>query len=124
MVEGLIRNTPDLKEACDALVAGGVAALDTEFVWRASFRPHLAIVQMAGADGVCRALDCQLGTDTVPFAAVVSDPAVVKILHAAQQDLELIHHYTGAVPVNVFDTQLAAGFCGHPANLGLQKLLY
>ena len=61
MEEGLIRNTPDLKEACDALVAGGVAALDTEFVWRASFRPHLAIVQMAGADGVCRALDCQLG---------------------------------------------------------------
>ena len=124
MDEGLIRNTPDLKEACDALVAGGVAALDTEFVWRATFRPHLAIVQMAGADGVCRALDCQLGTDVAPFAAVVSDPAVVKILHAAHQDLELIHHYTGAVPVNVFDTQLAAGFCGHPANLGLQKLLY
>ena len=124
MDEGLIRNTPDLKEACDALVAGGVAALDTEFVWRASFRPHLAIVQMAGADGVCRALDCQLGTDVAPFAAVVSAPAVVKILHAAHQDLELIHHYTGAVPVNVFDTQLAAGFCGHPANLGLQKLLY
>ena len=124
MDEGLIRNTPDLKEACDALVAGGVAALDTEFVWRASYRPHLAIVQMAGADGVCRALDCQLGTDVAPFAAVVSDPSVVKILHAAHQDLELIHHYTGAVPVNVFDTQLAAGFCGHPANLGLQKLLY
>ena len=124
MDEGLIRNTPDLKEACDALVAGGVAALDTEFVWRASFRPHLAIVQMAGADGVCRALDCQLGTDVAPFAAVVSAPAVVKILHAAHQDLELIHHYTGAVPVNVFDTQLAAGFCGHSANLGLQKLLY
>jgi len=124
MDEGLIRNTPDLKEACDALVAGGVAALDTEFVWRASFRPHLAIVQMAGADGVCRALDCQLGTEPSPFAAVVSDPSVVKILHAAHQDLELIHHYTGAVPVNVFDTQLAAGFCGHPANLGLQKLLY
>ena len=124
MDEGLIRNTPDLKEACDALVAGGVAALDTEFVWRASFRPHLAIVQMVGADGVCRALDCQLGTDVAPFAAVVSAPAVVKILHAAHQDLELIHHYTGAVPVNVFDTQLAAGFCGHPSNLGLQKLLY
>ena len=124
MDEGLIRNTPDLKEACDALVAGGVAALDTEFVWRASFRPHLAIVQMAGANGVCRALDCQLGTDVAPFAAVVSAPAVVKILHAAHQDLELIHHYTGAVPVNVFDTQLAAGFCGHSANLGLQKLLY
>ena len=87
MEEGLIRNTPDLKEACDALVAGGVAALDTEFVWRASFRPHLAIVQMAGADGVCRALDCQLGTDTAPFAAVVSDPSVVKLLHAAHQDL-------------------------------------
>ena len=124
MDEGLIRNTPDLQEACDALVAGGAAALDTEFVWRATYRPHLAIVQMAGADGVCRALDCQLGTDPSPFAAVVSDPSVVKILHDARQDLELIHHYTSASPVNVFDTQLAAGFCGHPSNLGLQKLLY
>jgi len=124
MDEGLIRNTPDLQTACDALVAGGVAALDTEFVWRATYRPHLAIVQMAGADGVCRALDCQLGTDPSPFAAVVSDSSVVKILHDARQDLELIHHYTSASPVNVFDTQLAAGFCGHPSNLGLQKLLY
>ncbi len=124
MDEGLIRNTPDLKEACDALVAGGVAALDTEFVWRASYRPHLAIVQMAGADGVCRALDCQLGTDPSPFAAVLSDPSVVKILHAAHQDLELMYHYASAAPVNVFDTQLAAGFCGHSSNIGLQKLLY
>ena len=124
MEEGLIRNTPDLKEACAALVAGGVAALDTEFVWRASFRPHLAIVQMAGADGVCRALDCQLGTDASPLAAVLSDPSVVKILHDARQDLELLHHYASAVSVNVFDTQLAAGFCGHQANLGLQKLLF
>ena len=124
MDEGLIRNTPDLKEACDALVAGGVAALDTEFVWRASYRPHLAIVQMAGADGVCRALDCQLGTDPSPFAAVLSDPSVVKILHAAHQDLELMYHYASAAPVNVFDTQLAAGFCGHSSNMGLQKLLY
>ena len=124
MDEGLIRNTPDLKEACEALVSGGVAALDTEFVWRATYRPHLAIVQMAGADGVCRALDCQLGTDTAPFAAVVSDPSVVKILHDARQDMELIHHYTSAAPVNVFDTQLAAGFCGYSSNIGLQKLLY
>ena len=38
MEEGLIRNTPDLKEACDALVAGGVAALDTEFVTASSAR--------------------------------------------------------------------------------------
>lgn len=124
MDEGLIRNTPDLKEACAALVAGGVAALDTEFVWRGTYRPHLAIVQMSGADGVCRALDCQLGTDTAPFADVLADPSVVKVLHDAHQDLELIHHYASATPVNVFDTQLAAGFCGHSANLGLQKLLY
>ena len=95
MDEGLIRNTPDLQTACDALVAGGVAALDTEFVWRATYRPHLAIVQMAGADGVCRALDCQLGTDPSPFAAVVSDPSVVKyvdrkcILQRTSSELQL-----------------------------------
>ena len=124
MDEGLIRNLPDLEEACAALVAGGVAALDTEFVWRATYRPHLAIVQMAGADGVCRALDCQLGTDVAPLASVVGDADVVKVLHDARQDLELICRLVGTPPANVFDTRLAAGFCGYSANLGLQKLLF
>lgn len=124
MEEGLIRNLPDLNEACAALVSGGVAALDTEFVWRATYRPHLAIIQMAGVDGVCRALDCQLGTDVAPLAAVMRDETVVKILHDAHQDIDLISHFTDAPPVNIFDTQLAAGFCGRSANLGLQKLLF
>lgn len=119
----LIRNTVELTEACTGLKAGGIAALDTEFVWSRTYRPHLGIVQMADAAGVCRALDCLKGTDTTPFADIIADPSVVKILHDARQDLELIHHYTGACPRNVFDTQLAAGFCDFPCNLGLQKLL-
>lgn len=119
----LIRTTPELTETCTALKTGGVAALDTEFVWSRTYRPRLGIVQMADAAGVCKALDCMTGTDSTPFADVLADSSVVKILHDAHQDLDLIHHYTGACPRNVFDTQLAAGFCDFTSSLGLQKLL-
>ena len=119
----MIRNAKELAEACDALRAGGVAALDTEFVWRCTYRPCLALVQMGTKDGTCWAEDCLQGLDPAPLAGILRDSGVVKILHDAKQDLDHLFHYTGAKPVNVFDTQLAAAFAGFPAGLSLQKLL-
>ena len=43
----------------------------------------------------------------------MADPAVLKVFHAARQDIEIFHHLTGEVPVPVFDTQLAAMVCGY-----------
>jgi len=120
----LIRNTRELGEACEKAAATGVLALDTEFIWRRTYRPHLCVLQFAGADGESFAIDCLAGLDTSPLARIVEDPAVVKVLHAAQQDLEHIRHFTGALPKNVFDTQVAAAFAGFRANAGLQKLLF
>ena len=120
----LIRNTPELETVCAKIRAGGFVALDTEFVWRRTFRPLLCIVQLVGEDGDCRAVDCLTGLDPAPLGALLSDPGVVKVLHASQQDLEHLRHYTGQTPVNVFDTQVAAAFAGFKSNMGLQKLLF
>ena len=120
----LIRNTQELGAACEKAAATGILALDTEFIWRRTYRPHLCVLQFAGAGGESFAIDCLAGLDTSPLARLVEDPSIVKVLHAAQQDLEHIRHFTGAIPKNVFDTQVAAAFAGFKANMGLQKLLF
>lgn len=119
----MIRNAVALGETCAVLRDGGLAALDTEFVWRTTNRPKLALVQLGAADGTSWAVDCLLALDTAPLADLLRDAATVKVLHDAHQDLDHLCHYTGAKPVNVFDTQLAAAFAGFPAGLSLQKLL-
>ena len=120
----LIRNKLELESACATAAKSGVLALDTEFVWRRTYRPRLCVVQFGGAGGESFAVDCFTGLDTSPLAGLISDPSVVKVLHAAQQDLDHLRHYTGATPANVFDTQIAAAFAGFKANIGLQKLLF
>ncbi len=119
----MIRTSQELADVCARLRAEGVAALDTEFVWRATYRPRLALIQLGAKDGTSWAVDCQLGFAPTPLAELLADPNTVKILHDAHQDLEHLHHYTFAKPVNVFDTQLAAAFAGLSAGLSLQKLV-
>lgn len=119
----LLRTAPDLAAVCDRLRADGVAALDTEFVWTSTYRPRMGLVQLGSASGDAWALDCLTGTSTAPLAELLRDASCVKILHAAQQDLEHLAAYTRATPCNVFDSALAAGFAGFPAGIGLQRLL-
>ena len=119
----MIRNAVELKDVCARLKSEGLVALDTEFVWRNTNRPLLSLVQMGTADGTCWVEDCLLALDPAPLAALLGDETVVKVLHDAHQDLDHLFHYTGAKPVNVFDTQLAAAFAGLPAMMSLQKLV-
>ncbi|MCQ2389323.1 MAG: hypothetical protein MJ138_06385 [Kiritimatiellae bacterium] len=118
----LIQTAPELEAACAKARAEGLLALDTEFVWRRTYRPQLGIVQI-GCRAGCWALDCMCGMNTDALRELVEDAAVVKIFHDAHQDLAHLRHYTGCTPRNVFDTQLAAAFAGFPSAMGLQKLL-
>lgn len=119
----LIRTAPELEAACAKIRADGILSLDTEFVWMRTYRPQLGIVQI-GCREACWAVDCLTGMDVSALKALIEDPSVVKILHDARQDLTHLHHYTGARPHTVFDTQLAAAFVGFPGGFGLQKLLF
>jgi len=119
----LIRTTAELDAACERFRADGVLALDTEFVWRCTYRPQLGIVQAGGRDFCC-AVDCLTGLSAASLKVLLEDASVEKILHDARQDLVHLHHWTGAWPKRVFDTQLAAGFAGFAGGIGLQKLLF
>ena len=101
----MIRTGIELAEVCTTLRQGGVAALDTEFVWRNTYRPMLALVQLGAADGTSWVEDCLKGFSAQPLAELLEDPGTVKVLHDAHQDLEHLHNYSGGTPVNVFDNE-------------------
>ncbi len=85
-------------------------ALDTEFHRERTYYPKLALLQFATATEV--ALVDPLAVDVRALAAVFAGPAEA-VLHAAQQDLDVLQHACGAAPANLYDTQLAAGFLGY-----------
>src|SRR5690242_5373324 len=84
-------------------------ALDTEFHGERSYWPRLALIQIAWPNGL--ALVDPLAMDPAPLGEVLSGPGTM-VAHAADQDLAILERACGAVPTTLFDTQVAAGFCG------------
>ena len=91
------------------ILAGEEYGLDTEFHRERTYYPRLALLQVSFADHV--ALIDPQAVDVAPFAAVLNSQALA-VVHAADQDLEVLDRACGAVPGRLFDTQLAAGFDG------------
>ena len=102
------------QEAFDDLVAElqkvDEFAIDTEFHRERSYYPHLALVQVAWADGLV--LVDPLAVDVSGFSQVFKTDTLA-VLHAADQDLEVLERACGAVPSRIFDTQICAGFLGY-----------
>jgi ribonuclease D len=97
-------------EIVDALCEVDAFAIDTEFHRERTYYPQLALIQLAWGDE--RALVDPLAVDLAPFARALEGPATV-VMHAASQDLEVLDLACHALPRDLFDTQLAAGFVGH-----------
>jgi ribonuclease D len=106
----LITDDNSLAELVEALLPEERYALDTEFHRERSYYPQLALLQVAWSGGL--ALVDALALDLKPLARVFDGPGLA-VLHAAQQDLEVLGRDVGTVPSRLFDTQLAAGFLGH-----------
>ncbi len=110
----------------DALITEKRIAVDTEFHREKTYFPKVAMVQVAWTNGLV--LIDPLEVDLRPMARLLESEVLV-VMHAAGQDLEVFDRACGTVPVNLFDTQLAAGFIGlsspslaslHERELGLQ----
>ena len=113
-------------EQLDALIAhlraAGSFAFDSEFIGELTYFPQLCLIQTATADRVTL-IDPLAGVDLRPFWELVADGSVEKIVHAGQQDIEPVWRHIGREAVNVFDTQVAAGFVALPYPLSLSKLI-
>ena len=89
----------------------GVIGVDTEFLREKTYSAKLCLVQLAIADRqYC--VDVLALQDLEWLRELMAAPNVVKIFHAARQDIEVIYQTLGVIPRPIFDTQLAAAFCG------------
>ena len=119
----MITTSFELKELIQKARSIDAVGLDTEFIWERTYYPELALIQLALSNEECYLIDPCALDDLSPLGELLADPAVVKIFHDAPQDLMILTRATGACPVNIFDTRLAAGFAGRPATLSLGNLL-
>ena len=118
----MVSDAAGVDEVTAAARAAGRCALDTEFLWEKSYAPRLCLVQIAVGDRIW-AIDPLAGAPLEGIGALVADPAVRKVMHAPSADLIAFGLHFGAVPANVYDTQIAAGFVGLTASASLERLL-
>ena len=97
-------------------------ALDTEFMRVDTFYPIAGLIQIG--DGVRAYLIDPLTIDNwQPLAALLENPAVIKVVHACSEDLEVLLRLTGSLPVPLFDTQLAAAYLNLGFSMGYSRLV-
>ena len=108
----VIREDGELADFIAAVLRGGWAAMDTEFLRERTYTPELCLIQIANQD-LAACVDPLAVNDLSPLGALLDDPAVVKIFHSCRQDLEAIDTRTTIHADNLYDTQLAAAFCGY-----------
>ena len=109
----LITTTDELAGFCKSLATTGFIAVDTEFMRERTYWPKLCLAQVAGPDDAAAIDALADGIDLRPLDELMTNPKVLKVFHAARQDLEIFYLRTDEVPRPLFDTQVAAMVCGH-----------
>lgn len=122
MFDDLIQNRHDLERLCKHLQGEPWIALDTEFVRERTYYARLCLIQLATPSLVACVDPLALGL-LEPLLQVLYAPEIVKVLHAARQDLELFYDLQGAPPAPVHDTQLAAALLGYQDQISYASLV-
>jgi ribonuclease D len=109
----LITTTDELAAFCKPLASAEFIAVDTEFMRERTYWPKLCLAQVAGPDDAAAIDALADGIDLAPLDALMANRKVLKVFHAARQDLEIFYLRMNKVPQPLFDTQVAAMVCGH-----------
>jgi len=108
----LITDNSALAEFCRRQARADHIAVDTEFMRDTTYWPQLCLVQIAGPDETAAIDTLAPGIDLQPLLDLLFDPKVIKVFHAARQDIEIFFHLTGRIAAPLVDTQVAAMVCG------------
>ncbi len=123
----VITDQDTLNDICGFLSTQPYVAVDTEFLRDKTYYPQLCLVQLAPPldvpDGDPVAIDPLADLDLSPLLGLMANENVVKVFHAARQDLEIFVNMMGSVPHPIFDTQVAAMVCGHGDQAGYHTLV-
>ncbi|RVC58711.1 MAG: ribonuclease D [Mesorhizobium sp.] len=119
----VITTQAELESAIAAFEKSEFVTVDTEFIRETTFWPILCLIQMA-APGLTALIDpLAPEIDLKPFFRLMANEAVVKVFHAARQDIEIIVHLGDLMPHPVFDTQVAAMVCGFGDSVSYDQLV-
>ena len=109
----LITKTDELAAFCKPLAEAEFVTVDTEFMRERTYWPKLCLAQVAGPEDAAAIDALAEGIDLSPLDELMANPKVLKVFHAARQDLEIFYLRMSRVPAPLFDTQVAAMVCGH-----------
>ena len=117
-----IADNASLAQHCTRWRSLPFVAVDTEFMRVDTFYPIAGLLQVSEGERAYL-IDPLLIDDWAPLAQLLQDPAVVKVLHACSEDLEVFQRLTGSLPTPLFDTQLAAGYLNLGFSMGYSRLV-
>jgi ribonuclease D len=112
-----------LQSFCDRLARSPYVTVDTEFIRDRTYWPRLCLIQAASDEDAGIIDPLAPGIDLQPFLDLLSNEKVLKVFHAARQDVEIFVHLSDAVPHPIFDTQVAAMVCGFGDSVGYDRLV-
>ena len=119
----LITTSRQLAQACARLAKHDFVTVDTEFLRETTYFPILCVVQMASADEAVVVDALAPGIDLKPFFDLMANQKVLKVFHAARQDIEIVWHRAGLIPQPIFDTQVAAMVLGYGDSISYDQLV-
>jgi len=119
----MITDSGALKDACDRLSTADYITVDTEFLRDSTFWPKLCLVQVAGPEDILVIDPLVEGLDMSPMFDLMANHEVLKVFHAARQDIEIFYYLSKRLPEPLFDTQVAAMVCGFGDSVGYETLV-
>ncbi len=122
MQEQFIDRPEQLATFVEAMRGARWLAVDTEFIRERTYFPRLCLIQIASEE-IAACIDPLKIEDLTPLKALLLDPGITKVFHAARQDLEIFLHIWGELPTPIFDTQPAAALLGIGDQVGYGNLI-
>src|ERR1700720_1356989 len=119
----VITTTQELAQACARLAKHPYVTVDTEFLRESTYFPILCVAQMASVEEAVVVDARAEGIDLKPFFELMADERVLKVFHAARQDIEIVWHEAGLIPHPIFDTQVAAMVLGYGDSISYDQLV-
>ena len=121
-----ITENKELEKFCAEIENAEFITIDTEFVREKTYFPQLCLIQVASTPDKVALIDPIHNKDLSlkSLFKILKNKNIIKIFHAASQDLEIFAHIMGGeIPTPIFDTQIAAMFCGHGDQISYSRLV-
>ena len=118
----LINTDIKLQNIITNLKDSSVIGLDTEFIRESTYYPQLALLQLSdNYNNYC--IDILEIQDNQPIADLLGNEDIIKVIHSSKQDLEVLYHYFGCYPINLFDTQIAYNLLSPEISISYSNLV-